>query len=322
MSDYIVRRILLLIPTVVVGSMLLFVALTVLPPMDAVELRLGDDAMARDPGLADEQREALGISGPLYEQYVRWASGFVTGDWGRSLISRQPISDELLHRIPVSMELSLIALAATWMISFPLGVFAAVAQDRFPDYFLRTAAYALDALPSFVIGILLLTYLAVFYQWAPPVSFTYFFDDPASHLQIMLLPAFVVGLNASGNLIRYVRTFLLEVLRQDYIRTAKSKGLPRRTVVLRHAMRNVALPLVTIIGIQIPTLLTSSAIIENLFSLPGMGRYLVQSARTLDYPVVMTTTMFFGIIVLVTQLIVDISYAWLDPRVSYARERQ
>jgi peptide/nickel transport system permease protein len=321
MTDYVVRRILLLIPTVVVGSMILFVCLKTLPPMDAVELRLGDEAMARDPGLADEQREALGIHGPLHEQYLRWASGFLTGDWGRSLISRQPISSELVHRIPVSMELSLFALAATWLISFPLGVLAAVAQDRFPDYFLRTAAYALDALPSFVIGILLLTYLAVFYQWAPPVSFSYFFDDPMRHIQIMLLPAIVVGLNASGNLIRYVRTFLLEVLRQDYIRTAKSKGLPRRTVVLRHAMRNVALPLVTIVGFQIPTLLTSSAIIENLFSLPGMGRYLVQSARTLDYPVVMTTTMFFGIIVLVTQLVVDISYAWLDPRVSYGRER-
>jgi peptide/nickel transport system permease protein len=321
MTDYIVRRILLLIPTVVVGSMILFVALTTLPPMDAVELRLGDEALARDPTIADDHRKALGIHGPLHEQYFRWASGFVTGDWGRSLISSQPIADELLHRIPVSMELSFIALAVTWLISFPLGVLAAVAQDRFPDYFLRTAAYALDALPSFVIGILLLTYLAVFYQWAPPVSFSYAFDDPVAHMQIMLLPAIVVGLSASGNLIRYVRTFLLETLRQDYIRTARSKGLPRRTVVLRHALRNVALPLVTIVGFQIPTLLVSSAIIENLFSLPGMGRYLVQAARTLDYPVVMTTTMFFGIIVLVTQLIVDISYAWLDPRVSYGRER-
>lgn len=320
MTDYIVRRILLLIPTVIIGSLVLFVALKTLPPMDAIELRLGDEVLVNDPEIADKQRRALGIHGPLHEQYLRWATGFVTGNWGRSLVTSQPIFDELGHRVPVSLELSLFALAATWFISFPLGVLAAVAQDRFPDYFLRTTAYALDALPSFVIGILLLTYLAVFYRWAPPVSFSYAFDDPVRHMQIMLLPAFVIGLNASGNLIRFVRTFLLEVLRQDYIRTARSKGLPERTVVLRHAMRNVSLPLVTIVGFQIPTLLVSSAIIENLFSLPGMGRYLVQAAGTLDYPVVMTTTMFFGMIVLITQLIVDISYAWLDPRVSYARE--
>ena len=321
MLDYTVRRVLLLFPTLILGSMVLFFSMRLLPPQDAVELTLGAEALQQDPGLADEQRRALGIYGPLHEQYFRWASGFVTGDWGDSLVTRKPIANELKNRIPVSMEISFIALFFTWTISFPLGVLAAVKQDKFPDYVLRTGAYALDSLPAFVLAILLLTYLAVYFNWSPPVSYSYIWDNPVRHFQIMLLPALLIGITSSGNLIRLTRTFLLEVMRQDYIRTARSKGLPEQKVLLRHALRNIALPFITIVGASIPTLLTSSAIIESLFSLPGMGRYLVGAASKLDYPVVMTTTMFFSIIVLVTNLITDLSYAWADPRVTYGRGR-
>lgn len=319
MLDYTVRRLLLLIPTLIVGSLVLFFAMRVLPPQDAVEIKLGAEALQADPGLADEQREKLGISGPLWRQYLEWAGGFLVGDWGTSLRSQQPITDELKNRIPVSFELSLVGLAFTWLVSFPLGVAAAVYQDKFPDYVLRTGAYALDSLPSFVLAIFLLTYLAVTFNWAPPAAFTYFWENPVEHIKIMLLPTLLIGIGSSGNLIRFTRTFLLEVMRQDYIRTARSKGLNERTIIFRHAMRNIALPMVTIIGASIPFLLSSSAIIENLFSLPGMGRYLVNAAVNLDYPVVMATTMFFGFVVLATQLITDLSYAWLDPRVSYSR---
>jgi peptide/nickel transport system permease protein len=321
MLDYAVRRILLLIPTLIIGSMVLFTAINVLPPRDAIELRIGEERLREDPGLADAQRRALGIYGPLHERYFRWATGFVTGNWGRSLVSHRPIFQELKNRIPVSFEISFIGLFFTWTISFPLGVFAAVCQDKWPDYALRTGAYALDALPSFVMAILLLTYLAVYFNWAPPVTYSYFWDDPIRHAKIMALPTFIIAVTSSGNLIRFTRTFLLETMRQDYIRTARSKGLPERTVLLRHALRNIALPFITIIGNSLPTLLTSGAIIENLFSLPGMGRYLVQAAASLDYPVVMTCTMFFATIVLTTQLITDLSYAWADPRVSYSKGR-
>jgi peptide/nickel transport system permease protein len=316
--DYTVRRLLLLVPTLIGGSMILFFSMRILPPQDAIDRQLGEIVLT-DPHAGDRLREELGISGPLWQQYVRWASGFVTGDWGKSLHTRYPIVDELKFRIPVSFELSLIGLAITWLISFPLGVLSAVFQDRAPDYVLRTGAYALDAIPSFVIGILLLTYLAVYFAWAPPLSFTHIWDDPVRHLKIMILPTVVVGVGASGNLIRFTRTFLLEVLRQDYIRTARAKGLTETTVLGRHALRNLALPFITIIGAQIPALLTSSVIIETLFSLPGMGRYLVTAAQNLDYPVVMTTTMFFSVIILVSQLLTDLSYAWVDPRVSYRR---
>lgn len=319
MLDYAIRRVLLLILTLVVGSIVLFVSLKTLPPRDAVEVKLGPDIIRDDPQLVEDYRRMLGIYGPLHEQYLRWAVGFLTGNWGKSMMTERPIFQELKSRIPVSMELSFIGLLVTWLISFPLGVWAAIRQDSVTDYIVRIVAYTLDALPSFVLAILLLTFLAVNFQWAPPVSYTRIWADPISHLQIMALPAFLTAATSVGGLMRYSRAFFLEVLRQDYIRTARSKGLSERTVILRHAVRNVALPFLTIAGAQVPLLLTSSAIIETLFSLPGMGRYLVTAAFTLDYPVVMTTTMFFGVIVLTTQLIVDLSYAWVDPRVSYAR---
>ncbi len=319
MLDYTIRRLLLLVPTLMFGSMLLFFSLRVLPTDDAIDLRVDAQVADDNPEFAQQKREELGLTGSLPRQYVRWVSGFFTGDLGKSLVSKAPITDELKNRIPVSIELSFFSLFVTWTFSFPLGVLAAIKQDRFADYFLRTGAYALDALPSFVLGILLLTYLAVSFQWSPPVNFSYIWDEPIRHVRIMILPAFVIGVTAAGNLIRYTRTFLLEVMRQDYIRTARAKGLEERKVILRHALRNIALPFITILGAQVPLLLTSSAIIENLFSLPGMGRYLVQAAASLDYPVVMTVTMFYSIIILTTQLITDLSYAWADPRVTYKK---
>jgi peptide/nickel transport system permease protein len=319
MLEYAVRRVCLLIPTLFVTSICLFFAMRTLPSQDAIELTLGPQVLHDNPGLAEQQREALGISGSLTRQYLRWASGFVTGNWGKSLVSRHSIAGEIRNRIPVSLEISFIGLFITWTISFPLGILAAVYQDKFPDYFLRTGAYALDSLPSFVLAIFLLTFLAANYNWSPPVSYSYLWENPVRHLKIMALPAVLIAVTSMGNLVRLTRTFFLEVMRQDYIRTARSKGVSERTVIGRHALRNISLPFITIIGAEIPTLLTSSAIIENLFSLPGMGRYLVSAAQKLDYPVVMTTTMFFAIIALTTTLIADLLYAWADPRISYKR---
>lgn len=319
MRQYALRRILLIPPTLFALSAILFVVLRVLPPMDAAEvLVITNEQLAADPEAVEKLREFLGITGTLPEQYFRWASGLVRGDLGRSLHTKRPIADELKTRIPVSIELSLIGLFFTWVISFPLGVASAVYQDKAPDYVLRGGAYFIDAIPNFVLGILLITYLAVYFRWAPPLSFVHIWDDPIRHAKIMILPTIVVGLNATGNLIRFTRTFLLEVLRQDYIRTARAKGVTERMILLRHALKNVALPFVTIIGGTIPSLLVSSIIIEQIFNLPGMGRYLVAAARQLDYNVMMTTTMIFAIVTMLAHFITDLSYAWLDPRVSYS----
>jgi peptide/nickel transport system permease protein len=320
MTQYALRRILLLIPTLVIMSVVLFVVIRVLPKQDAVALTIGEQRVD-NPGAIEQMRQQLGLDGPLWNQYLRWAKGFVTGDLGKSIHTQRAISKELKFRIPVSFELSFIALAFTWGISFPLGILSAVFQDRAPDYILRGGAYFIDSIPSFVIAIIALTYLSVYFNWAPPTTYAYLWDDPARHIKIMLLPTVLIAIGASGGLIRFTRTFLLEVLRQDYIRTARAKGLPENVIMARHAMRNVALPFVTIIGGLIPTLLTSSVIIERLFNLPGMGRYLVDASINLDYPVIMTTTMVFAIITLASTLIVDLSYAWLDPRVSYSAGR-
>ncbi|HXH22119.1 MAG TPA: ABC transporter permease [Dehalococcoidia bacterium] len=317
MTQYALRRVILLIPTLLAMSIALFIVIRVLPPQDAVERELGE-ARIDNPEAVQKFREELGLTGSLLSQYMDWLTGVLTGDLGKSIHTRRAISEELTFRIPVSFELSIIGLFFTWAISFPLGVLSAVFQDKGPDYILRGGAYLLDSIPGFVVGILVLTYLAVYFQWAPPTSFSNVWDDPVRHVKIMLLPTLIIAVGAVGNLIRFTRTFLLEVLRQDYIRTARAKGLPENTVLARHAMKNVALPFVTIIGGAIPGLLTSSVIIENLFSLPGMGRYLTAASVNLDYPVVMTTTMFFAVITLSSQLLVDLSYAWLDPRVSYA----
>jgi peptide/nickel transport system permease protein len=307
----------LLLPELIAMSMLLFFVIRVLPAQDVVERQLVDVKVA-DPGAIDLVKKQLGLDGSLSAQYVRWAGGILKGDLGKSIHTRRAISSEIKFRIPVSFELSFIGLLILWTISFPLGVVSAVFQDKAPDYFLRGGAYLLDSIPGFVIAILLLTYLSVYFQWAPPISYAYFWDEPVRHLKIMALPVLLIAVGAAGGLIRFTRTFLLEVLRQDYIRTARAKGLPETTVLGRHAMRNVALPFVTIIGAEIPGLLTSSVIIERLFNLPGMGRYLVDAAVNLDYPVIMTTTMFFAAIIVISALLVDLSYAWLDPRVSYA----
>jgi len=274
---------------------------------------------ASDPRLKQDLARALGISGSIPRQYLEWLADAVRGDFGKSLHTRRPILDDLKRRIPVSFELSLIGLFFTWAISFPLGIISAVYQDRLPDYVLRGGAYLINAIPTFAIAILAITYLALEFDYAPPTTFAYLWDDPIDHLRIMLLPTLLIGIGASGALIRFTRTILLEVLRQDYIRTARAKGLGSVVVMRRHALRNAAIPFVTVIGASVPGLLTSSVLLEQIFLLPGMGRYLVEASARLDYPVIQATTMMFTVIALTADLIVDCSYALLDPRIQYRR---
>ena len=299
-------------------SVVLFVVIRVLPPQDAVD-QIVSYYGATDPALKEDLSKALGLQGSMVGQYFAWLGGVLRGDLGQSLHTRRPIVDDLTWRVPISFELSLIGLLFTWLISFPLGILSAVFQDRLPDYLLRGSAYLIDSIPTFAIAILLITYLAVEFNYAPPPKFTYPWDDFGNHVRIMILPTLLIGIGASGNLVRFTRTILLEVLRQDYIRTARAKGLRESGVLRRHALRNVAIPFLTIIGAAVPGLLTSSVLLEQIFMLPGMGRYLVEAAQRLDYPVIMATTMMFTLIALTADIIVDCSYALVDPRISYRR---
>ncbi|MGH2602816.1 MAG: ABC transporter permease, partial [Dehalococcoidia bacterium] len=190
-------------------------------------------------------------------------------------------------------------------------------QDRWPDYVQRTLAIILNAVPGFWLAVLIITFGSVWFNWAPPLHFAYFQDDPIAHIKIMLLPALLIGLTPSAGLVRLMRTQMLEVQRQDYIRTAHAKGLRERSVISRHALRNALIPIVTVIGLTLPTLAAGTAIFETIFTLPGMGQYLVSATSNLDYPVIMATNVVFAVLIVLSNLLVDLSYPLLDPRIRY-----
>jgi peptide/nickel transport system permease protein len=319
MGRYVTQRLLLAAMTIVLVSMIVFLLLRVVVPIfygDAVDV-IAAEYSHSDPSRAEALRDEYGLSGNLGTSYVKWAGNILRGDLGESLFNGRPITTELHDRLPVSVELGVIGLLSGLLFSVPLGVAAAIAQDRWPDYLLRTSAILLNSLPGFWIAILIITFGNRWFNWAPPLNFKYVTEDPIAHLKIMALPALLIGLTPSAGLVRLVRTQMLEVMRQDYIRTAQAKGLTQRTVILRHAMRNSLIPVVTVIGLTLPALIAGTAIFESIFSLPGMGRYLVGSVSSLDYPVIMSTVFIFSVIIVVANLLVDLSYTILDPRIRY-----
>jgi peptide/nickel transport system permease protein len=208
-----------------------------------------------------------------------------------------------------------LATALLW--SIPLGIWAAVKQDRFPDYGIRTGAILLNAVPGFWIAILVITFGSVWFNWAPPIHFKYLTQDPIAHLKIMLVPGLIIGLTPSAGLLRLVRTVMLEVMREDYVRTARAKGLGSSTVLYRHAFRNAMIPVVTVVGVALPGLIAGTVIFETIFVIPGMGRYLVDSVNTLDYPVIEAINLIFAALLVGSVLLVDISYSFLDPRIRF-----
>jgi peptide/nickel transport system permease protein len=317
MQRYIIQRLLLAVPTLFGLTILVFVALRVVLPTDVVDRIVGEYGR-NDVERQQQLREQLGLSASLPRQYASWMGDILRGDMGRSLHSGIPVTTELRRRIPVSLELGMVGLASSVLLAIPIGMIAAIKQDRAPDYILRGGAILLSALPGFWLAILILTFGSLWFQWAPPVKFKYLTEDPWEHFKIMITPALLIGLTPSGGLIRLVRTQMLEVLRQDYIRTAHAKGLQPGTVVFRHALRNSLIPVVTVIGLTLPTLVAGTVIFETIFIIPGMGRYLVDSVNNLDYPVIQATNLFFAVLIVGANLVVDVSYGVLDPRIRYS----
>src|SRR3989304_9425625 len=325
MQGYILRRILLTIPTLLAVTILTFLFLRVLLPADVIDLIIGQAGQS-DPGLRPMLERELGLSGNKVGQYLNWIGlnwfcggekGILQGDLGRSLFSGRPVVDELKTRVPVSLELGLWGQLTSIAFSVPLGIWAALRQDKLPDYGLRSLAILMTSVPGFWIAVLILTFGSIWFEWAPPIEFKYLWEDPLDHLRIMLLPALIIGLTPSGALVRLVRTQMLEVLRQDYVRTARAKGLRESTVLYRHALRNALIPIVTVIGISLPNIIAGTVIFEQIFIIPGMGRYLVEAVNSLDYPVVQGLNLIFAFLLVVSVLLVDISYAFLDPRIRF-----
>ena len=319
MRDYLLRRLVLFIPTIVGASILVFVLVRILPGDPALAILQG--SLGQNPFSQEDYgklREYMGLDDPIPVQYAAWFGSLIMGDLGESSIYRLPVSDILRRRFPVTMELTILALAFTWSIAIPVGILSALKQDTWIDYVLRVFSIVGVSMPLFWTGILILLALVVFFDWFPPVPFQSFQDDPWTNLQTMIWPAVALGYFAVAVLSRMVRSTMLEVLREDYIRTARSKGLVERLVVMRHAFKNSLLPVITLMGLQLAAIISGTVVLERIFSIPGMGNLILRAVTENDYFSLQATVLAYAFVFLVLNLLVDLSYGWLDPRVRYS----
>lgn len=313
MHVYLARRLLLVIPTLIGVSIIVFMLVRFLPG-DAVTMLLQEYNYGKD---ADELRAKLGLDRPIYVQYFEWVGGIVRGDLGTSLRSNGPVAAELVNRMPVTAELGVIAMVVGLAIALPVGIIAAVRQDTWSDYLGRSVAIGLLAIPGFWLATLVITLPSVWWGWTPPLRYTRLLDDPIKNLGHVVIPAIILGLALSGTLMRLTRAQMLEVLRQDFVRTASAKGLAERAVVVRHALKNAFIPVLTLLGLQVSILVGGTVVLESVFVLPGMGRYLLEAVQYRDYPVIQALNLIFATVIVLANLIVDLLYGWLDPRVRY-----
>jgi peptide/nickel transport system permease protein len=318
MHRYVARRLLMLIPMFIGVSLVVFIIMRLIPGDIASIILMGPTGESgADPKALAELRHKLGLDQPLPLQYLTWVAGLARLDAGNSLWSDRPVFAEILERLPLTVELSLMAIAASLMVALPTGILSAVRQDSWVDYLFRVVSIAGLSIPNFWLGTLIILVLSLVFFWTPPLGYVDLLEDPWTNLQQTLWPALALGYNLSAVTSRMTRSAMLEVLRQDYIKTAWAKGLAGRAVVLRHALKNALLPVITLSSIQLGALLGGTVIMETIFTLPGVGRYLVDAIFHRDYPVTQTIVTMMGIIFVCLNLVVDLLYAWIDPRIRY-----
>jgi peptide/nickel transport system permease protein len=272
-------------------------------------------------------KEQLGLDVPIWTQYVRWLgvwpqkngsiSGVLQGDLGKSLWTERIIRDEIFQRIPISLELGIIAMITALLLAFPIGIYSAIRQDTMGDYLGRSFAILCIAVPGFWLATMVFIYPAKWFNWTPPVIYYPITQNFRANIGQFIIPGILMGMAMSGTTMRMTRTMMLEVLRQDYIRTAWAKGLRERVVVVKHALKNALIPIITIIGLQVPVLLGGAVIMEQIFVLPGMGRLMLDALSARDYPIVSGVNLVMATFILLVNLLVDLSYGWLDPRIRY-----
>ena len=319
MRTYMIRRLLLLPPTLVVVSMLVFLTVRFIPG-DVVEIMAAQMSMQSAQGQPIDKeylRRALGLDEPVHVQYWKWVGKAVRGDLGTSLWSNRSITEEIVNKAPVSIELGIWALVTGLIIALPIGIYSAIRQDTWGDYAGRTFAILCISLPGFWLATVAVVYPAIWWDWSPAIRYIPFTKDPVANMVQFAVPGIIMGASFSGGTMRLMRTMMLEVLRQDYIRTAWAKGLNERVVIMRHAMKNAMLPVVTVVGMSLPMLIAGDVIFEQIFSLPGVGRYLLDAVGRRDYPIICGINLVIATLVLVSNLAVDLAYGWLDPRVQH-----
>ncbi len=319
MTYYVVKRLLLFIPTLVLASILIFSLMRVLPG-DPALLRLVGDTGATEWTAEDLARERarLGTDKPWLVQYFNWAWGMLQGDFGESMYYDTPVVDDLKERLPITIQLTIMGIGLAIIMSVPLGVISAVKQDTWIDYISRAFTVTGVAMPTFLTGILIVFILVVSFNWLPPLGYAMIWEDPVRNLQQMVLPAIALGFYDTCFIARVTRSAVLEVFREDYIRTARSKGIAERLVVYRHTLKNAMLPVITVIGWQFGRVLSGTVIIETIFVVPGMGGLLINSILHRDFTMIQGLVVLVTLMVMSVNLVVDMLYAVLDPRIRYA----
>ena len=333
MRAYVIRRLLLMIPTLLLVTVMVFSVIRLIPG-DVIDLMVAERSETAGMGTtmdAEYIRHLLGLDVAIHIQYGRWLgvlptideegqrnfNGIFQGNLGKSLWRERTLVEDLRTRIPVTFQLGVMALAVALLLALPIGTYSAIRQDTVGDYIGRTVAILAISVPSFWLGTLLFVYPSIWWGWSPPVQYIPIVQNPGANLLQFLLPAVILGMLFSGTTMRMTRTMMLEVLRQDYIRTAWSKGLTERTVILRHALKNALIPVVSMIGILLPILIGGAVVIEQIFCLTGIGRLMLEALQRRDYPILSGINVLVACAVMVINLLVDLTYAWLDPRVKY-----
>ena len=317
MRIYLAKRLLLIVPTLLGAAALVFLIMRVIPGDVTLLIFGGDQASQVDPKQLAAMRHRLGLDQPLWVQFGSWLWGVLRFDFGTSLWTGRPVIEELLVRLPLSLELAILATIVSVLLAIPFGMLAAVRQDSWVDYVIRVVSIGGLAIPSFWVGILIILLLVIFFGWGPPLEFTPPWINPWANFQQMVWPVLTVGYRYAAVTTRMTRSTVLEVMREDYIRTAWAKGLRERAVVFRHAMKNAMLPVITLIGTEFAFLIGGLVVTETVFTLNGVGRFVVDAVAHRDYPVVQALVFLIALSFVVVNLLIDLTYAWFDPRIRY-----
>jgi peptide/nickel transport system permease protein len=312
-TTYVARRVLAIVPVVFGISVLVFLLVHLIPG-DVAQILLGTQATDQQ---IETLRRTFGLDRPLPIQYLDWLSHVLRGDFGVSFRTNRPVLPDLVSRFGVTLQLTLVSMLVALLVAIPLGVASAANRGRGSDAVARVLALLGLSIPNFWLGTLLILFVSLVLHWLPPVGFVSLLDNPWQAIQTLILPSVALGTAVAAFIMRLVRSSLLEVLRQDYVRTARAKGLRDRTVLYRHALKNAFIPVLTVIGVQVGYLLGGAVIIESIFSLPGMGRFLLDSISNRDYSIVQGGVLFIALIFSLVNLSVDLLYGWLDPRIRY-----
>jgi peptide/nickel transport system permease protein len=312
MTQYILRRLVLMVPVLVGVSILVFVLARILPG-DVFSAQSATSGL--DKATHDQLRKEAGLDRPLFIQYLEWAGHTLRGDFGESLYNRQPVGAQIRRAAPVTIEMTILATLVGLLIAIPAGVVSAITRGSLVDYLARLGAVVGLSVPSYVLGTLAITYLALWFHWIPPSGAISIFDDPWKNAQQFFIPALILGSSFAASVMRMTRSAMLTVLQEDYVRTARAKGLTKRVVILRHALRTALLPVMTLVGGQVGGLLGGAVIVESIFALNGLGSVGLDAAVNRDYIMLQAVVLLAALVVVMLNLLVDLSYAWLDPRI-------